>query len=352
MHGGAAARRRLRPRAGPGRGPGARAGAAPAPASGGWEARLDEAIQDALRRGPVAPGEEPGLRAGLAEAGVAGPAGAGAAGPPPPPPPPAAPAGPSLDRSARLTAEEAHRADTPILGELMRAGEEVDQRVREMVAAGKVTAGLIARLGERLERDQLDAGLSGEVTGVYEDDAKRLATEALVNLHRRMAYHHQLFNSSAAVRLLAEMMEYLGALEHDAEREARVRAKLLSHFANPMRMYDIMQATKEIHEAKDEEDPQDGIGVAIRDYCHPDEFADLLEDRLDAIEEEVEQRFGGAGAGKDFGRRLGSAEWLQAVQDNQDAREFRDYVLRFTEDLDLLYGITCDHLDEMGAKYD
>ena len=37
---------------------------------------------------------------------------------------------------------------------------------------------------------------------------------------------------------------------------------------------------------------------------------------VEAAAEEVEQRFGGAGAGKDFGRRLGSAEWLQAVQDN------------------------------------
>ena len=92
--------------------------------------------------------------------------------------------------------------------------------------------------------------------------------------------------------------------------------------------------------------PQDKLGLRVH------EQQNLLLVFVEAAAEEVEQRFGGAGAGKDFGRRLGSAEWLQAVQDNQDAREFRDYVLRFTEDLDLLYGITCDHLDEMGAKYD
>ena len=146
--------------------------------------------------------------------------------------------------------------------------------------------------------------------------------------------------------------------------EAAAIAELLRAFTNPTAGLDVFEAAEGVAEAAGrtsqatsavaegpgaEEAPGRRLGSALRDFCTPDQFADVLEERLQSVEEgalelarEAEVAQTALAAATE-----GSEEWVRAVARQRDLKEVKDDLLRISEQLDLLHEITCEHLGRL-----
>ena len=149
---------------------------------------------------------------------------------------------------------------------------------------------------------------------------------------------------------------------------AAVRAELLRAFTNPAAGLDVFEAAEGVAEAVGrvssgaagggrgdgpgevaEEVPGRRLGSALRDFCTPDQLADVLEERLQRVEdaardldrEEEAARAALAAAAE------GSEGWVRAVARQRDLREVRADLLRISGQLDLLHEVTCEHLGRL-----
>jgi len=312
------------------------------------------------------------------------------------------PAGPPAGPLPRAPASEEERGDAELLGELLRAGEAVGDRVAALVADGRLDAPAIRRFGawarEARARAEADAGAgaaapappgpgegppaaAGGAAG-FEVQARRRAAAALGRLHQRMEYAWGLHHAPPPVRLLSRLLEVLEAAEAEGREpgaagaastadaaaaeaaapgpEAAVRAELLQAFTNPVAGLDVFEAAESVAEAagrapsaaaaaEEEEAPGRRLGSALRDFCTPGQLADVLEERLQRVEdaardldrEEEAARAALAAAAE------GSEGWVRAVARQRDLREVRADLLRISGQLDLLHEVTCEHLGRL-----
>ena len=208
----------------------------------------------------------------------------------------------------------------------------------------------------------------------------RRAAAALGRLHQRMEYAWGLHHAPPPVRLLSRLLEVLEAAEAEGREpgaagaastadaaaaeaaapgpEAAVRAELLRAFTNPAAGLDVFEAAESVAEAagrapsaaaEEEEAPGRRLGSALRDFCTPDQLADVLEERLQRVEdaardldrEEEAARAALAAAAE------GSEGWVRAVARQRDLREVRADLLRISGQLDLLHEVTCEHLGRL-----
>jgi len=206
-----------------------------------------------------------------------------------------------------------------------------------------------------------------------------------------MEYAWGLHHAPPPVRLLSHILEVLETAEAEERKAgaagaastadaaasevatagpvAAVRAELLRAFTNPAAGLDVFEAAEGVAEAAgrvssvvagggrgdgpgevaEEEVPGRRLGSALRDFCTPDELADVLEERLQRVED----------AGRDLEREEeaaraalaaaaeGSEGWVRAVARQRDLREVRADLLRISGQLDLLHEVTCEHLGRL-----
>ena len=300
-----------------------------------------------------------------------------------------------------VTPEE--RGDTELLGELLRSGDAVGSRVAELVAEGRLDAATIRRFGAwaREARTRVETvagaaagpagGAGGAVGGstAYEVQARRRAAAALGRLYQRMEYAWGLHHAPPPVRLLSRALEVLDAAEAQAGPEvgavacastaeaaaagdvdssgpeAAVRAELQRAFTNPTAGLDVFEAAESVAEAAGRnppvsvtppggggaeiDPPGQRLGSALRDFCTPDQLADVLEQRLQGVDDAARdlEREEAAAAAAVAGAAEGSEDWVRAVARSRDLEEVRADLLRISGQLDLLHEVTCEYLGRL-----
>ena len=97
------------------------------------------------------------------------------------------------------------------------------------------------------------------------------------------------------------------------------------------------------------EAPSQRLGSALRDFCTPDQLADVLEQRLQGVDDAARdlEREEAAAAAAVAGAAEGSEEWVRAVARSRDLEEVRADLLRISGQLDLLHEVTCEYLGRL-----
>jgi len=147
--------------------------------------------------------------------------------------------------------------------------------------------------------------------------------------------------------------------------EAAVRAELQRAFTNPTAGLDVFEAAESVVEAAgrtppvsapppggggaEVEPPGQRLGSALRDFCTPDQFADVLEQRLQGVDDAARdlEREEAAAAAAVAGAAEGSEGWVRAVARSRDLEEVRADLLRISGQLDLLHEVTCEYLGRL-----